>query len=63
MYRAAKQMFVAALCESGRPMLDGRVRRPWLGGPHHPGVECIGNPQRLEHLIEYYSTEPPVPPF
>lgn len=62
MYRAGRDMFLEAVSKSGRPPLHRRIKRPWMAAKS-PGVECIGDPGRLEKIIDYYGPNPPKPPF
>jgi len=58
-YRQALRLFVADLPPN---LIRGSVRRPWMPAQSH-GVECIGNPLRLERLIDSYAPNRSEVPF
>ena len=58
-YRQAMRLFLADLPPN---LIRGSVRRPWMAAQSH-GVECFGNPLRLERVIDNYSPIRPEVPF
>lgn len=61
-YRSARRLFIDALSQVSRPPETWRVKRDWMPKTS-PGYECIGDPRRLEAIIDYYGPNPPQVPF
>lgn len=62
MYRAGRDLFLEALSKSSRPPTQRYIRRDWMD-KGSKGALCIGDPRRLEAIIDYYSPNPPPLPF
>lgn len=58
-YRQALRLFLSDLPSN---LIRGSVRRPWMPAQSH-GVECFGNPLRLERLIDNYAPTRSEVPF
>ena len=58
-YRDAMRIFTASLPGG---FIRGRVVRPWMPAQSH-GAECIGNPLRLERIIDRYAPASATTPF